>query len=337
MTPNLDSSLKYRLVRAALVAIAFAASARTIAAQMNGTVIVANQQSASATIVDVASKNAVTLDVGSGPHEAVISPDGRWGVVTIYGLQTPGNQLAIVDLAAKKVVRTIDLGEYKRPHGAAFIAGSLSNIVVTSEATQNVVLVDIAAGKVLSAIPTNRPGSHMLGITRDGSRLWTSDVSFGGISEIDLANKKFARDLPVAAATEGIAAMPDGSAVWVGSNKEGTVSIIDTKTWAVATTLPNLGMPYRIGISPDGSIAAVCDPEGNKVVVVDAKTRKVLGNIESLGSPRGVIIAPDNRTAFVTLGRDNAVVGLDLVALRETWRSPVGASPDGVGFGKSPN
>jgi YVTN family beta-propeller protein len=92
-------------------------------------------------------------------------------------------------------------------------------------------------------------------------------------------------------------------------------------------------MPYRIGISSDGSIAAVCDPQGNKVVVVDAKTRKVLGNIESLGSPRGVIIAPDNRTAYVTLGRDNAVVGLDLATLKEIWRSPVGTSPDGVGFG----
>jgi YVTN family beta-propeller protein len=308
-----------------------------LGAQTSGTVIVANQQSASATIVDVATKSTVTLDVGTGPHEAVISPDGRWGVVTIYGLQTPGNQLAIIDLAAKKVTRTIDLGDYKRPHGAAFIAGSSSSLVVTSEATQNVVLVDIAAGKVLGAIPTNRPGSHMLGITRDGSRLWTSDVSFGGISEIDLTNKRFVRDLAVAQATEGIAATPDGSAIWVGSNKEGSVSIVDTKTWSVTTTLPNLGMPYRIGISPDGSLAAVCDPQGNKVVVVDVRTRKTLGSIESLGSPRGVVIAPDNRTAYVTLGRDNAVVGLDLVALKEVWRSPVGTSPDGVGFGRPPH
>ncbi len=311
--------------------------AASLGAQMPGTVLVANQQSASATIVDVASKTAVTLDVGAGPHEAVVSPDGRWGVVTIYGLQTPGNQLAIVDLAAKKLARMIDLGEYKRPHGAAFIAGSSSNLVVTSEATQNVVLVDIAQGKVLGAITTNRPGSHMLGVTRDGSRLWTSDVSFGGISEIDLASKKFVRDLAVAPATEGVAVMPDGSAVWVGSNKDGTVSIIDTRSWSIAATLSDLGMPYRIGISPDGSIAAVCDPQGNRVIVVDAKSRKVLGEVGSLGSPRGVIIAPDNRTAFVTLGRDNAVVGIDLVGRSETWRSPVGTSPDGVGFGRLPN
>jgi YVTN family beta-propeller protein len=310
--------------------------ASTVRAQITGTVLVANQQSASATIVDVATRNAVTLEVGTGPHEAVISPDGRWGVVTIYGLQTPGNQVAVIDLAAKKVARTIDLGEYKRPHGAAFIAGSSSNLVVTSEATQNVVLVNIAEGKVLGAITTNRPGSHMLGVTHNGTRLWTSDVSFGGISEIDLANKNFVRDLAVAPATEGIAVMPDGSAVWVGSNQASSVSIVDTKTWTVAKTLPNLGMPYRIGISPDGSLAAVCDPRGDRVIVVDAKTRSVLGEVSSLGSPRGVTIAPDNRTAYVTLGRDDAVVGVDLVSRREVWRSPVGASPDGVGFGRIP-
>ena len=46
----------------------------------SGTVLVANQQSASATIIDLATRAETTLDVGIGPHEAAISPDGRWGV-----------------------------------------------------------------------------------------------------------------------------------------------------------------------------------------------------------------------------------------------------------------
>src|SRR5690348_13619051 len=152
-------------------------AARGAAAQSSasGTVLVANQQSASATIIDLATHAETTLDVGVGPHEAAISPDGRWGVVTIYGTQTPGNSLAIIDLVARKVVRTIDLGEYRRPHGAAFLPGSTTTVAVTSEASQNVVIVDINAGKVLSAIPTHHPGSHMLGIPTDGKHLYTSN------------------------------------------------------------------------------------------------------------------------------------------------------------------
>jgi YVTN family beta-propeller protein len=317
----------FALVAAAMPALA---QPRTSA----GTVLVANQQSASATIVDVATQAATTIDVGAGPHETVISPDGRWGVVTIYGLGgAPGNKLAVVDLAEKKVVRTIDLGEYTRPHGASFVPGSSSRVVVTSEATQNVVLVDIAQGRALAAIPTKHPGSHMLGVTADGKHLFTSDVGWGGISEIDLEKMAFVRDLQVSAQTEGVAVSPDGSTVWLGANQAGTVSVIDTKSWSVVATLTGLGMPYRIGISPDGSTAVICDPKDDKIHIADVRQRKVTGEVASLGSPRGVKIAPDNRTAFITLGAENAVAAVDLVDRKVLWKAPVGTSPDGVWYG----
>ena len=101
---------------------------------------------------------------------------------------------------------------------------------MTSETTQNVVLVDIAQGRVLAAIPTKHPGSHMLGVTADGKHLFTSNIGWGGISEIDLEKRAFVRDLQVSAMTEGVAVAPDGSTVWLGANQAGTVSVIDTKS-----------------------------------------------------------------------------------------------------------
>jgi len=301
----------------------------------SGTVLVANQQSASATIIDLATRAETTLDVGIGPHEAAISPDGRWGVVTIYGTQTPGNSLAIIDLAARKVVRTIDLGEYRRPHGAAFLPGSTTTVAITSEASQNVVIVDINAGKVLSAIPTQHPGSHMLGIPTDAKHLYTSNVPWGGITEIDLAGKAFSRDLAVAPQTEGVAVAPDGATVWVGSNSTGTVSVVDTKSWSVVATLTGLGMPYRIGVAPNGTIAVICDPQQNAIHIADVASRKIVGSVGSLPSPRGVFIAPDSRTAFVTFGADNSVGVIDLSEKTLKTKFPVGASPDGVAYGRA--
>ena len=313
-------------------------AARGAAAQSaaSGTVLVANQQSASATIIDLATRAETTLDVGTGPHEAAISPDGRWGVVTIYGTQTPGNSLAIIDLAARKVVRTIDLGEYRRPHGAAFLPGSTTTVAVTSEASQNVVIVDINAGKVLSAAPTQHPGSHMLGIPADGKHVYTSNVPWGGITEIDLAGRTFSRDLAVAPQTEGVAVAPDGATVWVGSNSTGTVSVVDTKSWSVVATLSGLGMPYRIGVAPNGSIAVICDPQQNAIHIADVASRKIVGSVGSLPSPRGVFIAPDNRTAFVTFGADNSVGVIDLSEKTLKTKFPVGSSPDGVAYGRAP-
>ena len=302
------------------------------APSLGGTVLVANQGSASATIVDVATRRGTMIDVGTGPHEAVISPSGRWGVVTIYGDRTPGNRLAVIDLQARSLVRHIDLGEFRRPHGAVFVPGSDSIVAVTSEAAHRLLLVDIAEGRIVADIPTQGDVSHMVGLTADGTRAYTANIRSGSISEIDLGGRTFTRQLAVAPMTEGIAVRPVGSEVWVGSNEAGTVSVVDTESWKVVATIGGFGTPYRLAFSPDGETAVVCDPKSDKVHIVDVITRKLIGEVGGLGSPRGVIVAPDNRTAFVTVADSPAVVAIDLVEKRELMRVPVGASPDGVAY-----
>ena len=299
----------------------------------SGTLLVANQQSANASIIDLATGAMTLVPVGAGPHEAVISADGRWGVVTVYGAQVPGNQLAVIDMTTRAVVRMIDLGEYRRPHDITFLPGSSSRVVVTSEASQNVVVVDVVAGRVEGAIPTQAQGSHSLALAADGRTLFTANVPAASVSQLDLADRKFVRHVPVGPAAEGIAITPNGREVWAGSNQEGTVSIIEVATGTVVETLRDLGMPYRITISPDGRWAMIPDPPNNRVHVADVAARRVVGAITGIGSPRGVEIAPDNRTAYVTLGPQNSVLVVDLVERRVLAEHPVGTAPDGVGFG----
>ena len=324
------------LARHALVsAIALATAGAPLSAQVarRGHVLVANQQSANASLIDLATDSMRFIDVGTGPHEAAIAPSGRVGVVTIYGTQTPGNELAIVDIRAGALKRKISLGQYTRPHGVMFLPGDESRVVVTSEATQNIVLVNVESGMVEAAIPTNAQGSHMVGLTRDGARAWTSDVGTGAVSEMDLTKKAFVRMIPTGPRTEGIAVAPDGSTVWAGSNTNGTVSVIDTKAGTIAETLTGFSLPYRLAISADGKTAIICDPQGNAIHVADVATRKVVWRLDALGSPRGVTIAPDGRTAFVTLADDPAVGVIDLVERKLVRKIGVGASPDGVGYG----
>jgi YVTN family beta-propeller protein len=299
---------------------------------LGGTALVANQGSASATIVDVATRRAKSVDVGTGPHEAAISPDGHRGVVTIYGDKTPGNRLAVIDLTTGALARHIDLGSFQRPHGAVFIPGSNRVVAITSEASQRLLLVDIDSGRIVADIPTQGDVSHMVGLTADGTRAYTANIRSGSISEIDLGARAFTRQLRVAPMTEGIAVRPVGSEVWVGSNEAGTVSVVDTESWKVVATIGGFGMPYRLAFSPDGETAVVCDPKSDAIHIVDVITRKVVGDVSGLGSPRGVVVAPDNRTAFVTVADSPAVVAVDLVERREVMRVPVGVSPDGVGY-----
>jgi DNA-binding beta-propeller fold protein YncE len=289
-------------------------------------VVVANQQSASASIMNADGVAMKHVPVGSGPHEAAISRDGKVAVVSIYGAQIPGNQIAVIDLVRDSVIRTIDLGQYTRPHGMAFLGASAERIVATSEATNNVVLINLTTGAV-EAIGTNARASHMIAVTADGTRGWTANVIDHSVSEIDLVNKRFVRSFTVPANPEGIAVTPNGSEVWVGSNTTGAVTVISTQTGQITRTLTGATFPYRLASSGDGRIMAIVDGQADRLRIADVATGAYTGEV-TLTQPRGVSIL-NNRTAYVTLA-SGAVAVVDLATRGVLRTIQVQASPDGV-------
>jgi DNA-binding beta-propeller fold protein YncE len=327
-------------------------NARPDAPARAGLLVVANQQGASATILNAATlKTVATVTVGVGPHEAAVSPDGRWAVVTNYGnREVNGNSLSVIDLAAATpaVVRTIDLGEYHRPHGAAFIQDG-RKLVVTSESSQRLVIVDFVSGKVDTALATNARGSHMVAVRRDGKRAWTANINDGNITEFDLDARRTVRQIPAAATDEGIATTPGGILVWVGSNTEKTVTIIDTQKGEKIGTLTGFGMPYRIGISRTGRVAVVCDPAKNKIWLFEVGSNKELAQLdlskekevtpvagaaggEAGAGPEGVTFDPIADIAYITLHGSNQVIAIDLVTYKTVGVGTVGAGPDGIAY-----
>jgi DNA-binding beta-propeller fold protein YncE len=329
--------MRPRLLFSALLLVLATVSARTLSSQQRSLVLVANQASRSATLIDVAGGTSTNIIVGDGPHEAAILPGGQLGVVTVYGVAgAPGNQLAIIDLKSGSVARTINLGEYTRPHGVVPVPGKPNHVAVTSESTRNLVIVDVVTGTVERAIGTNAAGSHMAALPTQGSgagtRAYTANIPDGSLSELDLASGTLLRVVPVSTMTEGIAVTPDGQQVWMGSNDKGTVSVVGTAAGSTTSTISGFQFPYRIGISADGRTAVVVDPPSDAVHVVDVASKRITGRINGLASPRGVSIAADGRTAMVTSAGSASVIHVDLVAFKELRRFPVGTAPDGVAY-----
>jgi DNA-binding beta-propeller fold protein YncE len=292
--------------------------------------VVANQESGSASVLSAEGTAMKHLAVGTGPHEAQVSPDGRTALVTIYGDRTPGNRLAIIDLTRDSVVKTIDLGRYTRPHGVRFLAGRSDRIAVTSETAPAVLLVDLTTDSI-RAIPTNGRTSHMVAVSADGRRAWTANVRDNSVSELNLSDGAFVRKISVPAGPEGIAVTPDGSEVWVGSNETGAVSVISTATGQVVHTFSGATFPYRLAVSPDGATVAIVDGKGAQLLLVDRETRITRRSVP-VDDPRGVAFTPDGRTAWITLGAGHvAEVDVALGAVKR--QLAVQASPDGVDAG----
>lgn len=319
-----------------------------------GMLVVANQQGASATVLDAATmKTITTVPVGVGPHEVAVSPDGRWAVVTNYGDRTvQGNTLSVIDLAlaTPAVSRTISLGEYHRPHGVAFV-GNGARLLVTSETSQRLLLVDFAAGRVDTALATNARGSHMIATRRDERRAWTTNVGDSSVTEFDVDQRRTVRTYHGGAMNEGIAATPGGLELWVGSNTDHTVTVIDATTGTPTATLTGFGFPYRIGISRTGATAVVNDPTSNRIWLYDTGSRNRLAEIDLAkvsglvvpkvtgGAPGGAGAGPEGVTfdpiagfAYVTMNGTNQVVALDLGARKIVGFGNVGAGPDGIAY-----
>ena len=319
--------------------LALAAVPGALHAQRGDLLVVANKQAATATLLHVASGRTVaTLPTGVGPHEVAVSGDGRWAVVTDYGAQTPGSSLTLIDLDRRAVTRTIPLGEYRRPHGAAFLPNG--QLAVTVETNRAVLIVDPSRGAVLRALPTGEAGSHMLSVSPDGRTIYTANIGGGSVTALDATGRAPARTAKVAPRTEGIALSPDGRRLWIGSNQDNTVIVLDAATLAPLDTLPAPGLPYRLALTPDGRRAVISNPMLNAVRVFDAAALRETalvqipaGNAGQGGAgPVGFALSPDGRTAFVALQGRNQVGVLDLASGTLTRYMDVGVGPDGIAY-----
>lgn len=324
-----------RLLLAPLIAAACTPAAAPANAQvpgLSGTIIVTNKSPSTATIIDVASGEALaTLPTGNNPHEVVLSANGRTAVITDYGTgQSP--TLTVIDVPAKRVVRTISLGQYTRPHGIAYLPGD-SLVAVTSEATQHVVIVAVASGEIKKAIPTQHQGSHMVAVTGDGRRAWTGDIGSNTVSELDIPAGTFLRSIDVPAQPEAINVTPDGREVWVGSNQTGKVSVVDPATGTVTTAAEGVSWPYRVLFTPDVATVVLPDLRNHEVRFLDRASRREMSRLSLPGAGlQGVIMTPDGRYLLESLSAQARVVVIDMRTRTIAGYIPAGQTPDGIAY-----
>jgi DNA-binding beta-propeller fold protein YncE len=297
-----------------------------------GTLVVTNKSAATASFIDVASDRIVaTVPTGQGPHEIAITRDGRTAVVTDYGGGGAGGaSLTVIDVPARRVARTIDLGEYRRPHGIAFLPGD-TLVAVTSEQSRNVVIVHPASGQIRRAIPTGHDGSHMLAFGARAERIYTGDIGSNTVSELDVASGAYRRSFAVPPQPEAIGMPADGREVWVGSNAEGKVSVVDPSSGAVRTAAEGFGWPYRIVFTPDDRTVLLPDLRNHELRILDRATHRELARLPFAGAgPQGITVTPDGRFAFLSLSAQARVAVIDLGARAVVGHLGAGAAPDGV-------
>ncbi|MEK9136515.1 MAG: cytochrome D1 domain-containing protein [Bacteroidota bacterium] len=324
----------------------------TLDTTLTGTLIVLNKSDNTAMLIDRASGAArAMVPTGKVPHEVAVSPDGNWAVVSNYGSrEVPGNTLTVIDIRKGSKRKGIDLGEYHRPHGLAWLKEG-SRLLVTVESEKSLLVVDVDSGKVVKAIRTDQDVSHMVVGTADDRRAFVANIGSGSVTVIDLERDSVIKSIPTGAGAEGIALSPDGKELWVTNRDGNNVSVIDTKTLAVVDSLHSESFPIRVKFTPEGEYALVSNARSGNVTVFDVKQRKEIKKIsfevEAVSEaqqrlfgdrfnkspiPIGIVIPPDGKLAYVANSNADVIAVVDLSMWKVTGWIKVGREPDGLGF-----
>lgn len=316
---------------------------------MEGTLAVLNKSDNTVTFFSLRTGEAVvTLPTGNGPHEGIISPDGKTLVVSDYASRNPST-LTVIDVENKKVLKKIELRNDRAPHGIMYLRDG-ERIIASTEASQTFSIVNIKTGQVEKSI-NGVLSAHMVVITPNGEMAFGSSIQEGSVNVVDMKKGEYVKSIETGAGAEGIDISPDGKEVWIGNRGANTITVIDVETLEITATMVSRGSPIRVKFTGDGNYLLASNMQSNEVGVFDVKTRKEIHRVKMLGSdidketgislpasanptPIGILVHPNNKFAFIANSGANMVSVIDLTKWKVVARIKTGNTPDGMAFSK---
>ncbi|MBS1947118.1 MAG: YncE family protein [Bacteroidetes bacterium] len=313
-------------------------------------------------IVDPATlKVMAKVPVGQDPHEVAASSDGRTAYVSIYGGGSL-HEINVIDLVAHKALFNLDTRPLLGPHGLAFVSGKLW---FTAEGSKAVGSYDPATKKMNWCMGTGQDRTHMIYVTANAKRIYTTNVSSGTVSilvdtlvvpgpppgAINPPDRQKRPGnmppppgfrphetwqqtiIPTSRGSEGFDVTPDSAELWTASAEDGAISIIDLRSKRIAGKIDaKVFGANRVKFSPDGKLALISSLANGDLVIYDVALRKELKRIRIGHGAAGIMVQPDGAKAFVACTGDNYIAVIDMKKLEMSGHIDVGGGPDGLAW-----
>ncbi len=324
-----------RFLPLALIVAAF--SSAPAAQGIGPRLVVLNKEDATLVTVDPSTGKVLgRVPTGEGPHEVIVSADGRTAFVGNYGgAGGPGNTISVIDLGAMKELRRFDVSPLRRPHGVFFADGK---VYFTAETNRIVARYDPASNQIDWLFGTGQASTHMVWVSPDATRMYTANIGGDSISIIERGTTAQAWNqtvIPVGKGPEGFDVSPDGRELWAAHSGDGRVSIVNLEQKKVVGTIDlQTKRSNRLKFTPDGRLALVSDLDAGEVLVIDVATRQVTKHIPLGKMVEGILLPPDGARAYVAVNGDNYIAVIDLKTLTVTGRLETGKGPDGMAWVK---
>lgn len=233
---------------------------------------------------------ASRIELGSDLHAAHVVISGTTAYVTANEADT----VVVVDLADKRVVRSISLPAGTSPHGAR-ITSDGRTLVIAGMGDGSLQVIETSSGSVTSY---DLPGRAVqAALLPDDSAAFATIYDTRQVARLNLATREVT-----------LFDLPDGSA--------GPVQLYPA---------PN---GQSLWIADQGMLEG--QPAGNKLVQLDAASGDVLQVVQVDSGPHGVVLNQDGSRVWTTTLVDGTVQSIDTAAGSVLSTTPVGNRPNGI-------
>jgi DNA-binding beta-propeller fold protein YncE len=279
-------------------------------------------------IVDPASLKVIArLPVGTDPHEVIASADGTRAYVTIYGGGSL-HELDILDLVGQKALPSYDTKPLFGPHGVVFEGGK---VWYTAEGSKAIGRYDPATGQTDWVMGTGQDRTHMIYVTPDGKRAYTTNVSSGTVSIlVDTMIQPRMGPPPGApgGAPAGAQGNPPGGPP--GGGMPPPPGPRAHEDWS-ETVIPVSRGSEGFDVSPDGSELWTAASDDGSIAIIDVWVKRLVTKLDAhVQGANRLKFTPDGALVFVTsLGSGDLAI-FDSKTRKEVRRLKIGHGAAGI-------
>jgi YVTN family beta-propeller protein len=237
-----------------------------------------------------------TIALGGQPNECAATTDGRYVVVPLLA---PANSAVIVDVAQKKIVKTLPL---RHPHNCFAPEGGSNTIVYCEERdAYRINRIDLTKMEYTNMVKVAGDPRPFI-VTADEKTLYTVLSGLHGFATIDLVNQTMSqvslppmpwmncRVEPPNTPVHGITLTPDGKKLWITSVSDAGVYVYDIASKKLGRKITVGACPNWISMSADGKYAGVSNADTDDTSILDVKAEKEIARIKVGTAPKRVLV-----------------------------------------------
>ncbi|MGH7622861.1 MAG: YncE family protein, partial [Gemmatimonadaceae bacterium] len=273
-----------------------------------------------------------SIGVGNMPTAALLSPDGRYMVLSLSGWRTQG--IEVVDRASGKMVQQLKqpgafIGmAWSSDAHTLYVSGGMSEMIYaygwSPSRAQPAVLADSFGLGRQDSVPAGSRYAAGIALAHDGRTLYVAENLSDSIAVIDLAAHRVIQRVATGPYPYGIVVSPDGL-VYASAWGASYVNVYHTGPGGQLVSERPIDVarhPSALLLNADGTRLFVASASTDRIAVVDTRARHLVrllrdpppDGVTEGSTPDALALSADESRLYVAEADANAVAVFDLSA-----------------------